>query len=119
MLNPIKKLKQNIAEEVRREQGTRIPILNVKQMSDEKWNRQGIDLAVKHYIDAFNKPPKCAKEAVIWENRKIIKDLEPLYSNSKDPMNKWMLTGLIQVTDEMERELAAGDTDLEKHYKTK
>lgn len=46
-----------------------VPLVNLPQVSDERWNKLAEQNAVKNYTQELGHPPRTVKEAVEWQEK--------------------------------------------------
>ncbi|MCD8231462.1 MAG: hypothetical protein LUD14_06545 [Clostridiales bacterium] len=51
--------------------GQKVPLLDIKMMSDEEWNRKATRQAVDHYKMTFGKDPESEAAACKWHHQVI------------------------------------------------
>ena len=58
-----------------RDGDTLVPLVGIRMMSDEDWNRQARENAARNYIREFGREPSNVEAAVAWQ-RALVAELE-------------------------------------------
>lgn len=69
-----------------------VPLLNLKMMSDERWNELATQNAIENYIKEFGKEPESVDIAVEWQEEQVKEMLKrkgiEFPSVPRSPMNE-------------------------------
>lgn len=53
------------------ERKIKIPVLNIKMMSDEEWNELAIQNAIENYTKEFGHYPERSEDACKWQRERV------------------------------------------------